>query len=185
MSNVPNPSPRGQHVMLLYVTNSNPDLATSNYINLALENKHLCIYPSVNVGDTSYLSNISSRIKDYDENINKRNLFIVNLKPFYDSALAGDLTLFEEFKLQLQHELEDIDDKALLIVAGYADNLFRNEYFDQCELVERWWQDNYMEWRRRQEREQDHITVICPHSGSLLSKHPFDKHNHQILIIIP
>jgi len=37
-----------------------------------------------------------------------------------------------------------------------------------------------MEWRRRQEREQNHITVICPHSGSLLNKHPFDKHKHQI-----
>jgi hypothetical protein len=37
-----------------------------------------------------------------------------------------------------------------------------------------------MDWRQRQEREQNHITVICPHSGSLLSKHPFDKHKHQI-----
>jgi hypothetical protein len=90
-------------------------------------------------------------------------LFIVNLKPFYDSALAGDLTLFEEFKLQLQQELEDRDDRALPIVADCADNLISIEHFDQCELVDRWWQDNYMEWRRRQERERDHITVICPH----------------------
>ncbi len=180
MSNVRNPSCRGQHVMLLYDTNSNRDLATINCINLALENKQLCIYASVNVVDTSYLSKISSRIKDYEENINKRNLFVVNLKPFYDSALTGNLTPFDEFKLQLQQELKDRDDKALLIVADCADDLFRNKHFDQCELVEKWWQDNYMDWRRRQEREQNHITVICPHSGSLLSKHPFDKHKHQI-----
>jgi len=59
-------------------------------INLALENKQLCLYVTVNVVDTSNLSKISSGIKDYEEHINKRNLFIVNLKPFYDSALAGD-----------------------------------------------------------------------------------------------
>ena len=177
MSDVLEPS-RGHHVMLLYDTNSSRELATINCINLALENKQLCIYASVNVLDTLYLSHIASQIKDYEENINKRNLIIVNLKPFYDSALADDLTPFEEFKLQLQKELKDRDDKAILIVADCADNLFRNKHFDQCELVEKWWQDNYMEWRQRSE--QIHFTVICPHSGSLLSKHPFDKHKHQI-----
>ena len=83
MSDVPNPSCRGQHVMLLYDTNSNRDLATINCINLALENKQLCIYASVNVVDTSYLSKISSGIKDYEEHINKRNLFIVNLNSIW------------------------------------------------------------------------------------------------------
>jgi cell division protein ZapA (FtsZ GTPase activity inhibitor) len=107
MASVLHPSSLGQHVMLLYDTNSNRDLAAINCINLALDNIQLCFYASVNVVDTSYLSKLSSRIKDYEENINKRNLFIVNLKPFYDSALAGELSPFEEFKLHLQQELED------------------------------------------------------------------------------
>ncbi|MRN68266.1 MAG: response regulator [Nitrosopumilales archaeon] len=174
MSDVPNPSSRGQHVMLLYDINSNRDLAAINYINQGLAEKQLCIYASVSAYDTSHLSKISCRIKNYEENIDKRNLFIVNLKPFYDSVLAGDLTPFEEFKVQLQQELKDRD---VLIVADCADNLFRNKHFDQCELVEKWWQENYIEWRRLR---QNHITIICPHSGSLLSKHPFDHHKHQI-----
>jgi hypothetical protein len=40
------------------------------------------------------------------ENIDKRNLLIVDLKPFYDSALAGDLKPFEKFEVQLLQELK-------------------------------------------------------------------------------
>ena len=36
----------------------------------------------------------------------QKNLLVVNLKPFYDSALKGDLTLFEKLKKQIQQELE-------------------------------------------------------------------------------
>ena len=71
--------------------------------------KGLCIYASVSAYDTSHLSKISCRIKNYEENIDKRNLFIVNLKPFYESVLAGDLTPFEEFKVQIQQELKERD----------------------------------------------------------------------------
>jgi hypothetical protein len=86
--------------MLLYDNNSNRDIASINYINQGLEQKLLCIYASVNAYNTSHLTKISSQIKDYEENVRKRNLLIVNLKPFYDSALAKDLTPFEEFKMQ-------------------------------------------------------------------------------------
>ena len=95
--------------MLLYDINSNRDLAAINYINQGLAEKELRIYASVSAFDTSHLSKISCRIKNYEENIDKRNLFIVNLKPFYDSVLAGDLTPFEEFKVQIQQELKERD----------------------------------------------------------------------------
>jgi CheY-like chemotaxis protein len=174
MSDVFYTSSLGQHVMLLYDINSNRDLVAINYINQGLSEKKLCIYASVSAYDISHLSKISSRIKNYEENIEKRNLFIVNLKPFYDSVLAGDLTPFEEFKVQLQQELKERD---VLIVADCADNLFVNKHFDQCYRVEKWWQKNYIEWRRLR---QNHITIICPHSGSLLSRHPFDHYERQI-----
>jgi hypothetical protein len=82
--------------------------------------------------------------------------------------------------MQLQQELKDRDGKGVLIIADCADNLFRNKHFDQCNLVEKWWQDIYIKWRHRQEKEQNHITVICPYLGSLLSRHPFDQHKHHI-----
>jgi len=45
-------------------------------------------------------------------------LLIVNLKPFYDSALRGDLTPFEKLKKQIQQELERRNNnKSVIIVA--------------------------------------------------------------------
>jgi two-component system OmpR family response regulator len=169
----------------LYDNNSERDLSSINYINRGLEEKQLCIYASVNAyDDTSHLEKICSQIKDYKENINKRNLLIVDLKPFYDSALKGDLTPFEDLYIQLLQQLKNRHGKCgVLIVADCADSLFRNKHFDQCNLVEKWWQDVYVKWIRQQhqEREQGYIiNVICPHSGSLLSKHPFDQHKHQL-----
>jgi CheY-like chemotaxis protein len=172
--------------MLLYNDYSDRELASIKYINQGLQEKQLCIYASVDAYNTSHLSKISWQIKDYEENIIKRNLIILNLKPFYDSALAGDLTPFNEFYIQLQQELKHRDGKnGVLIVADCADNLFSDKNFDQCNIVENWWQDVYIKWLQQQEKtraqNQNHIiNIICPHSGSLLSKHPFDQHKHQL-----
>ncbi|HET7391875.1 MAG TPA: HAMP domain-containing sensor histidine kinase, partial [Nitrososphaeraceae archaeon] len=143
-----------------------------------LREKQLCIYASVDAYDTSHLSKISQKINDYEENIIKRNLIILNLKPFYDSALAGDLTPFDEFYVQLQQELKLNRNNGVLIVADCADNLFRDKHFDQCNIVEKWWQDVYIKWLQQH---QNHVfNVVCPHSGSLLSRHPFDQRKHQL-----
>lgn len=171
--------------MILYDNNYERDLASVKYVNQGLEEKQLCIYASVNAyDDASHLAKISSQIIDYEENINKGNLLIVDLKPFYNSALIGDLTPFENFYIQLLLQLKKNRDGkcGVLIVADCADNLFRNKHFDQCDLVEKWWQDVYVKWlQQRQDREQNYIiNIICPHSGSLLSKHPFDQHKHQL-----
>jgi len=127
--------------MLLYNDYSDRELVSINYINQGLQEKQLCIYASINAYDTSHLSKISQKINDYEENIIKRNLIILNLKPFYDSALTGDLTPFDEFYIQLQQEIKLNDRNGVLIVADCADNLFRNRHFDQCNIVEKWWQD--------------------------------------------
>ncbi len=172
--------------MLLYNDCSERELVSIKYVNQGLREKQLCIYASVDAYNTSHLSKMSRQIKEYEENIIKRNLIILNLKPFYDSALAGDLTPFDEFYIQLQQELKHRDGKdGVLIVADCTDNLFRHKHFDQCDIVEKWWQDVYLKWLQRQEKtrgkDQNHIiNVICPHSGSLLSRHPFDKRKHQL-----
>jgi hypothetical protein len=102
--------------MLLYDNNSNRDIASINYINQGLEQKLLCIYASVNTYNTSHLTKISSQIKDYEENVRKRNLLIVNLKPFYDSALAKDLTPFEEFSYNKNLKIEMVKAYLLLLI---------------------------------------------------------------------
>ncbi len=139
--------------MLLYSDSSERELAFINYINQGLREKQLCIYASVDAYNTSHLSKLSCQIEDYEENINKRNLIILNLKPFYDSALIGDLTPFDEFYIQLQQELKHRDYKnGILVVADCADNLFRDKHFHQCNIVEKWWQDVYIKWLQQQEK---------------------------------
>jgi CheY-like chemotaxis protein len=171
--------------MLLYDNNSERDVATVSYINQGLEENQLCMYASVYAYDEPRLSRILHKIKDYKENINKRNLLIVNLKPFYDSALNGDLIHFEKLKTQTQQELERRNNKSVIIVADCADNLFQNQYFDQSELVESWWHRVYLEWIQQEEKKknnrlQNNITIICPHLGKLLGKHPFSQHKNKI-----
>jgi hypothetical protein len=46
--------------------------ATIDYINQGLKENQLCVYASVNAYDRSNLSTVSSKIKDYKENIDKR-----------------------------------------------------------------------------------------------------------------
>ena len=80
MSSVFDATSRGQHVMLLYHNNSDRNLASVNYINQGLKAKQLCVYASVDAANSSRLRKISLQINDYNKNINKRNLIIVNLK---------------------------------------------------------------------------------------------------------
>lgn len=181
-------SSRGKHVVLLYENNLVRDNVTIDYINQGLKENQLCVYASVNA--YYILSKVLDKIKGYKENIDKRNLLIVNLRPFYDSALREDLTPFEELRTQIQQELEHRNNKSVIIIADCADNLFQNQYFDQSELVESWWHRVYNKWIQNEKQGQNHITIICPHLDSLLYKHPFDQHkckifdNHSITIDI-
>lgn len=171
--------------MLLYDNNSERDVATVSYINQGLKENQLCIYASVYAYDEPHLSRILSKIMDHKENINKGNLIIVNLKPFYDSALKEDLTLFEKLKIQILQELERRNNKSVIIVADCADNLFQNQYFDQSELVESWWHRVYMEWIQQDQEKKNNqfqhdITIVCPHLGKLLGMDPFNQHKYKI-----
>lgn len=70
----------------------------------------------------------------------------------------------------------------MIILADCVDNLFQNQYFDQSELVESWWHNVYQKWIQQEQynQGQNHITIICPHLGTLMGKHPFDQHKHKI-----
>jgi CheY-like chemotaxis protein len=177
---------RNKHAILLYQNKSNLDLTSAQYINQGLKEKQLCVYASVYCSDKSHLSNITSQITDYQENISMRNLLIVDLKPFYECALKGDLTPFKDLEMQLREELakrRTADKNGVLIIADCADNLFTNQLFNHCEMVENWWHYIYKKWleeQHQQGKKRNHFTIICPYSSPLFSKHPFDQHLHQI-----
>lgn len=181
---------RNQHAILLYKNDSSRNHAAAKCLNQGLKEGQLCIYASVNAHMGPHLTQMSSLIEDYNENIEDRNLLIVGLKPFYDSALKGDLTPFDEFNTKIQEEMRTRGGKRkskhVLIIADCADNLFASQRFNECEIVENWWHDVYNKWTKKQQQQQQqgnkdsHFTVICPYSSSLLVKNPFSQHKHQI-----
>ena len=143
------------------------DLASASMHQSRMEEGQFCIFASVNAFDTSQLERVSSLIHGYEENINKRNLLIIDLKPFYDSAFGRKLNPLQRVQMQLQQELRirEEDNKDVLIIADCADNLFINQRFDQCEMVENWWHDVYIKWLSQQQlKGQNSFTVICPYS---------------------
>ncbi len=100
--------PSNKHIMLLYNSDDERNNAAINYINKGLNSGHQCIYASIYAYDnesSSNISNLSSKIDDYKENIESGELQIVNFKPYYESALKGDLSHFKKLKVEMEKTL--------------------------------------------------------------------------------
>lgn len=160
--------------MLLYDSNDERNLAAVHYINEGLKSEQLCVYASVGAYDSSsrwHVSNISSRIMNYEENVKKDNLIIVDFRPFFESAQKGNLEPFLQLKVQLELMLkqriaEGRGDK-MMVFADAACTLSENKEFDKCIALESWWQDAHEEWLASQQN----VTVICPHPSGALDIH--------------
>ena len=100
--------PSNEHIMLLYNNENDRNNAAVNYINKGLKDGYHCIYASINAYDSessSNISNLSSSIDNYKENIESGELRIINFKPYYQSALHGDLALFKKLKTEMENTL--------------------------------------------------------------------------------
>ena len=93
---------------------------------------------------------------------------IIDFEPYYQSALAGNLTLFKNLKKNLEkifHENKAGGDKLkITLFADAACCLCENKSFEDSEKLEKWWQDAHDEWVKN----NYHITVICPHPQLIL-----------------
>ena len=86
--------------------------------------------------------------------MNRRNLLTFDTGTFYNFALAGNLQPFEELKVLIEEAIEEKqilskkkvaneeEEVSVVVVAGVAAELNRNEKFDECIKVEEWWQKN-------------------------------------------
>jgi hypothetical protein len=100
-----------------------------------------------------------------------------DIRTFYNFALAGDLQPFEELKVLIEEAIEEkriaskSNDEELdvVVVAGVAAELNRNEKFDECINVEKWWQKTHSEWLEKGLK----VTIICPHLIPKLDKSEF------------
>ncbi|MGZ5486308.1 MAG: response regulator [Nitrososphaeraceae archaeon] len=172
-----------KHAMLLYHSNDMRNKISINSINKGLERGQFCIYASVDAynNESSFnISNLSSKISNYQENIQNGNLRIINFKPYYESAISGDLTPFTELKSELESTLSqrvaDGKRNEILVIADAACSLSQHEHFGECIVLEKWWQDVHDVWIKN----DLNITVICPHPRNILDDGLFGKIKNKI-----
>ena len=158
--------------MLLYSSDEERNNAAVNYINNGLKSGYHCIYASINAYDSessSNISNLSPNIDNYKENIERDELRIVDFKPYYESALNVDFRPFKKLKKELEetlnHRKSEGKKDAILVFADAACFLSHNKHFDECEILEWWWNETTTEWRQNNQN----ITVVCPHPGLVLN----------------
>ena len=160
-----------QHAMLL--SRGDEQDASTQYVNEALKKGYLTIHLPINgPNDNSSESSLSKIVVpesiEYEENMNRGNILTFDTRTFYNFALAGDLRPFEELKVLIEEAIEekriayrgnDREEPVVVVVAGVAAELNRNEKFDECINVEKWWQKTHSEWLQKGLK----VTVICPH----------------------
>ena len=164
--------PSNEHIMLLYSSDDERNNAAVNYINNGLKSGYHCIYASINAYDSkssSNISNLSSSIDNYKENIERYELRIIDFKPYYNSALNVDFRPFKKLKKELEETLNyrkfEGKKDAILVFADAACFLSHNQQFEECEILEWWWNETTTEWRQNNQN----ITVVCPHPGLVLN----------------
>jgi hypothetical protein len=159
--------------------------AASRYVNEALSRGYLTIYLPLTT--TSISKSIDFEEEKEDDIVNRGNLLTFDTRTFYNFALAGDMQPFEELKVLVEEAIEETrriaskikdkdEEEIIVIVAGVAAELARNGKFDECVELENWWQKTYSEWMQKGLK----ITIICPHSNTVLDNGEFVHHKKAI-----
>lgn len=169
-----------QHLMLLYSTDETRNEAAIDYINQALRQGQFAVYASVDAKDTLHMNKIASKIIDYKGNIERGHLLLVRLYSFYERALTGDLAPFDDLKAIIEEIIKERiaagKTAKAVVVADCADMLSRNEKYDECLLVERWWQNTHSAWQEK----NIEITIVCPHSSNMIEQMSIVQHRRQL-----
>lgn len=178
----------GKHVMLLCKNESERASAAVHYLNRGLEEDEFCIYASVHAYDNNSItsmSSMSSKIIDFEQNLATANLRVIDFKPYYESALVGDLKPFTFLKQQLENtphqRIVDGKSERILVFADAACCLSEDECYYESEVLEQWWQNTHEEWMRTGKN----IAVICPHPADFrndVAKHNI-AHSHDLEIV--
>jgi hypothetical protein len=168
--------PFHQHAMLLYSNDSDDeeDKAAAKYVNEGLRRGYLTFFLPVDTdNDASHMSKLMSEIVNYKENVNRGNLLTLDIRSFYNFALAGNLEPFEELKTMVEEAIKERiasrRNDEIILVMGVVGGLAENQKFDECLNLEKWWQRTHSEWLQK----GLNVTIICPHPGPILDKNQF------------
>jgi CheY-like chemotaxis protein len=157
--------------MLLCDNQDECNSAAIDSLNEGLRAGQLCIYASVFNGNKSHLSRISSKITNYQVNIEKGNLVVIDFLHFYESARASNLAPFKQLKVRIEQllrkRLSEGKGDTVLIFAEAAGFLSEHCHFNKSIDLESWWNDAYFDWLKNK---QLNVTIICPHPATILNK---------------
>ena len=95
--------------MLLYEDDDARLDAAAHHINQGLRKEQFCIYASIHAFEGKSklsASNLASKVIDYQKNLEKGNLMLLDFKPFYDAASVSDLSRFTQLKNKLESILQ-------------------------------------------------------------------------------
>jgi hypothetical protein len=166
--------PFQQHALVLHSADNNK--AATKYVNEALSRGQLTVYVPVNTdnnNNTSHSSEIESGIISYEDNVNRGNLLTLDIRSFYNSALAGNMQPFEELKTLLEEAIKEriASDKndEVTFVSGIGGTLASNQKFDECINAEKWWQKTHSEWLQKGLK----VSMICSHPSTVFDKSQF------------
>jgi MEDS: MEthanogen/methylotroph, DcmR Sensory domain len=167
------------HLILLYAKQDDLDKAISAYINEGLKRGQTCVHASVSLANEGYLENFSSQITNYQENIEKGNLIVIDLVPYYVNAMVGNLESFNKLKEEMIKANRDTNrkDKHIRLTADCATLLLKNRHFEECINLENWWHEKPFDG-----------SYLCPYPKSLLDQYPFNAflsrliHNHDVIV---
>jgi hypothetical protein len=172
--------PFHQHAMLLF---SNDDDAYTKYVNEGLSRGCLTVYlPLYTHNNALAMPEPAARdLVDYEENVNRGNILTLDIRSFYNFALAGNMEPFEELKIMLEEAIKErITSKSndeIVLVMGVVGGLAKNERFEESLNLERWWQKTHSEWLQKGLK----VTIICPHPSPILDKNQFMNYKQTIL----
>ena len=118
--------------------------------------------------------------------MNRGNLLTFDTGTFYNFALAGNLQPFDELKVLIEEAIEEKrilskkkevneEEVSVIVVAGVAAELNRNEKFNECIKVEEW-QKTHSEWPHKGLK----VAIICPHLIPKLNKDEFTHYRQAI-----
>ena len=168
------------HIILIYENQVDLDNAVATYINEGLKRGQLCVYASVSLANEGHLENFSSQIINYQENVEKGNLVIVDLVSYYVNAMVGNLEYYDKLKeelISISQRIKNRTDKCMRLTGDCATLLLKNKHLEECILVEEWWHQNPIEG-----------FILCPYPRSLLDQFPINAyisrliHDHDIIV---
>ena len=98
---------QNSHIILLYENQQELDNAFITYINEGLVQGQLCVFASVLLHNNDYLTNISSKIRNFEENVQNENLILVDMANYYIQAMMDNLQEFDKLKSELMEKVKN------------------------------------------------------------------------------